>query len=78
MVAAWYVGVDNASPSRLVTRSAISMVFRLPLAYLPKIQSVPGVKAVTYGNWFGGVYIDEKHFFPQFSVSLPNYFEIYP
>jgi len=78
MVAAWHVGVANASPSRLVCRSAISLVFRLPLAYLPKIQGVPGVKTVTYGNWFGGVYKDEKHFFPQFSVALPNYFEIYP
>jgi putative ABC transport system permease protein len=77
VVAAWYAGVANASPSRLVTRSAISLVFRLPLAYLPKIQSVPGVKAVAYGTWFGGVYIDEKHFFPQFAVSLPNYFDIY-
>jgi putative ABC transport system permease protein len=77
MVAAWYAGVANASPSRLVTRSAISLMFRLPLAYLPKIQSVPGVKAVAYGAWFGGVYIDEKHFFPQFAVSLPSYFDIY-
>jgi len=78
VVAAWYAGVANASPSRLVTRSAISLMFRLPMAYLPKIQAVPGVKAVAYGNWFGGVYIDEKHFFPQFSVAIPNYFEIYP
>jgi putative ABC transport system permease protein len=78
VVAAWYAGVANASPSRLVCRSAISLVFRLPMAYLPKIQGVPGVKAVTYGNWFGGVYIDERHFFPQFSVALPSYFDIYP
>ncbi|MBI4643105.1 MAG: ABC transporter permease [Deltaproteobacteria bacterium] len=78
VVAAWYAGVSAASPSRLVTRSAISLMFRLPMAYLPKIQGVQGVKTVTYGNWFGGVYIDERHFFPQFSVSIPNYFEIYP
>jgi putative ABC transport system permease protein len=78
VVAAWYIGVANASPSRLVCRSAISLVFRLPMAYLPKIQAVSGVKAVTYGNWFGGVYIDERNFFPQFSVALQSYFEIYP
>jgi putative ABC transport system permease protein len=78
VVAAWYAGVANASPSRLVTRNAISLMFRLPLAYLPKIQAVAGVKAVAYGSWFGGVYIDERHFFPQFSVSVPAYFEIYP
>jgi putative ABC transport system permease protein len=78
VVAAWYIGVANASPSRLVTRSAISLVFRLPISYLPKIQAIPGVKAVTYGTWFGGVYIDEKHFFPQFCVATASYFEIYP
>ena len=78
VVAAWYIGVANASPSRLVTRSAISLVFRLPISYLPKIQAIPGVKAVTYGTWFGGVYIDEKHFFPQFCVATASYFEINP
>lgn len=78
VVAAWYSGVAAASPNRLVTRNAISLVFRLPLAYLPKIQALPGITRVAYGNWFGGVYIDEKHFFPQFAVDLPNYLEIYP
>jgi putative ABC transport system permease protein len=78
VVAAWYAGVSAASPSRLITRNAISLMFTLPLAYLPKIQAVPGVKAVAYSNWFAGVYIDEKHFFPQFAVSIPTYFDLYP
>lgn len=78
LVAAWYSGVASASPVRLVTRNAISLVFRLPLAYQPKIAAVPGIVALTYGNWFGGVYIDEKNFFPQFAVYLPKYLEIYP
>jgi putative ABC transport system permease protein len=78
VVAAWYAGVSAASPSRLITRNAISLMFPLPMAYLPKIRAVPGVKGVAYGNWFGGVYIDEKHFFPQFAVSIPGYFELYP
>ncbi len=78
VVAAWYAGVSAASPARLVTRNAISLMFRLPMAYLPKIQGVPGVKGVAYGNWFGGVYIDEKHFFPQIAVSIPSYFDLYP
>lgn len=78
MVAAWYSGVEAASPARLVTRNAISLVFRLPLAYLPKIQALPGITGVAYGNWFGGVYKDERHFFPQFAVDVPHYFQIYP
>ncbi|MBM4285279.1 MAG: FtsX-like permease family protein [Deltaproteobacteria bacterium] len=78
MVAAWYAGVSGASPVRLVTRSAISLMFRLPLAYFPKIQGVNGIEAVTYGMWFGGTYIDERHFFPRFAVYLPRYLEIFP
>ncbi len=78
VVAAWYSGVSAASPNRLVTRNAISLVFRLPLAYLTKIQAISGITNVTYGMWFGGIYLDEKNFFPQFAVNLPHYLAIYP
>jgi putative ABC transport system permease protein len=78
VVAAWYSGVNAASPARLVTRNAISLIFPLPIAYLPKIRAVPGIASVAYGNWFGGTYIDERHFFPQFAVDVRNYFPIYP
>ena len=77
VVDAWYAGVEGAAADRLVTRNAISLIFRLPLAYLNKIKAIPGVKRVAYGYWFGGVYIDEKNFFPQFAVDLPNYLDIY-
>jgi putative ABC transport system permease protein len=78
MVAAWYSGVAASSPGRLVTRNAVSLVFTLPLAYQPKIAATPGIVNLAYGSWFGGVYIDERNFFPQFAVSLPKYLEIYP
>jgi putative ABC transport system permease protein len=78
LVAAWYSGVSAASPNRLVTRNATSLVFRLPLAYFTKIQALPGITGLAYGSWFGGVYIDERNFFPQFSVELPRYLDIYP
>jgi putative ABC transport system permease protein len=78
LVAAWYSGVAASSPVRLITRNAISMVFTLPLSYQPKIAAIPGIVNVSFGNWFGGVYIDERNFFPQFAVYLPKYLEIYP
>ena len=66
-------------PTRLVTRNAISLIYPLPMAYLPKIQAMPGMQAVVYGNWFGGIYIDEKQFFPVFAVDpVRRYFDIYP
>ncbi|MDO9530515.1 MAG: ABC transporter permease [Deltaproteobacteria bacterium] len=78
VVAAWYAGVNAASPARLVCRNAISLVFPLPIAYLPKVQAIPGIEAVAYGRWFGGNYIDERHFFPKFAVDVRRYFAIYP
>jgi putative ABC transport system permease protein len=78
VVAAWYSGVAAASPVRLITRNAISLVFRLPLSYQPQIAAIPGIVNLAYGNWFGGIYIDERNFFPQFALNLPRYLEIYP
>ena len=78
VVGAWYAGVDASSPVRLVTRNAVSLMFPLPLAYLPKIKAVPGITRMAYAYWFEGIYIDKKHFFPQFAASLPGYLDAYP
>ncbi len=78
IVDAWYAGVEASSSARLITRNAISLVFPLPLTYPAKIRQVEGVKAVTYANWFGGVYITEGNFFPQFAVDAPTYFDLFP
>ena len=78
LVGLWYLGAENASATRLVTRNAISLVFTLPISYKDRIRQVPGVKSVSWGNWFGGIYIDEKHFFPNYAVEPKSYLELYP
>jgi putative ABC transport system permease protein len=78
VISSWYAGVEAASTSRLVTRNAISILFTLPLSYNEKIRQHEGVKMVSYGNWFGGIYIDEKNFFPNFCVEPRTYLAIYP
>ena len=78
VVSAWYAGVEASSASRLVTRNAISLVFTLPSSYREKIRQIEGVKIVSWGNWFGGVYIDEKNFFPNFAVDPKTYLDLYP
>lgn len=75
---AWYGGVEASSASRLVTRSSISLIFHLPLSYKDKIRQVDGVKVVSWGTWFGGIYIDEKNFFANFAVDAKSYLELYP
>lgn len=78
VISTWYLGVEQASATRLVTRNAISLVFPLPLSYKEKIRQVEGVKNVSYGTWFGGIYIDEKHFFANYAVEPATYLEMYP
>jgi len=78
VISAWYAGVEASSASRLVTRNAVSIIFPLPHFYKDKIQQVSGVKTVSYGTWFGGVYGDEKNFFANFAVEPRSFLEVYP
>ncbi len=78
VIGAWYAGVDASSASRLVSRHAVSIIFPLPLSYKDRIRQVDGVHLVSYGNWFGGVYIDEKNFFANFAVEPKSYLALYP
>lgn len=78
IIDAWYAGVEGSSSTRLVTRSAISLTFPLPLNYGQRLKSVEGVSGISWSNWFGGVYITERNFFPQFAVEPTSYLALYP
>jgi len=78
VVSAWYAGVNASSSTRLVSRNAISLIFSLPIAYQERIRRIEGVSAVSYANWFGGVYITEKNFFPNFAIEPKSYLALYP
>jgi putative ABC transport system permease protein len=69
---------QEADPSRIITRHAVSLNFRLPLSYKPRIQAIPGVRNVAISTWFGGVYRDIKDFFPNYAVESEEYFQMYP
>ena len=75
---AWYGGVAASSASRLITRNAISLIFPLPISYKEKIRQIEGVSQISWGNWFGGIYIDEKNFFANFAVDPKTYLDVYP
>jgi putative ABC transport system permease protein len=78
VIAAWYAGVAASSANRLITRNAISLVFSLPLSYKDRIRGVEGVKTLSYGNWFGAYYVEQKNFFANFAVEPRTYLELYP
>jgi putative ABC transport system permease protein len=71
-------GVDIAGADRLVVINRTSIIQPLPFAYADKIKRIPGVKEITFANWFGGVYQDERNFFPQFAIDVDNQRKVYP
>jgi putative ABC transport system permease protein len=78
IIDAWYAGAEGTSSTRLVTRNAISLTFVLPLNYAERLRNVGGVTKVSWSNWFGGIYITERNFFPQFAVEPASYLALYP
>jgi putative ABC transport system permease protein len=71
-------GADVAGADRLITVNRTSIINTIPLSYQDRILRIPGVKCITHDNWFGGVYQDEKNFFPQFVIDPQNQRQVYP
>ena len=72
-------GADVAGADRLVIINRVrpsSTPCRLPIA--TRSCAIPGVKYITHNNWFGGVYKDEKNFFPQFVIDPENQRQVIP
>ena len=70
-------GVDVAGVDRLTVINKTSLIMPLPFSYRDRLLRVPGVSGVTYATWFGGVYQDERNFFPQFGVDKDTWFDVY-
>jgi putative ABC transport system permease protein len=82
MLDAVRTGFDQAGNSangaeRLQTGSRLSFIQTLPQSLEARIAQVPGVKMVTYANWFGGAYQDPHNQVFSFAVE-PNYLDLYP
>ncbi|HXJ04503.1 MAG TPA: FtsX-like permease family protein [Candidatus Acidoferrum sp.] len=71
-------GIDIAGADRLVVINRIGLIQTMPISYGDQIRTIPGVKYVTQNHWFGGVYQDEKNFFPQFAIEVENHRKVYP
>ena len=71
-------GIDVAGADRLVVINRVAIIQPLPLSYSERIARIPGVTLVTFANWFGGIYQDERNFFPQFAIDVAHYRQMYP
>jgi putative ABC transport system permease protein len=70
-------GVTVAGADRLIVLNRVSLMQPLPISYRDQIRQIQGVKAVTFATWFGGVYQDERNFFPQIVIDPANWREMY-
>jgi len=69
---------EASSSTRLVTVRSTSLFFAMPTSHAEAIRSTPGVRDITWANWFGGVYKDPRNFFAQFATDAESYLRIYP
>ncbi len=67
-----------SSSTRIVTIRSTSMIFPMPTSHAEAIRSTPGIRDVTWANWFGGIYKDPKNFFGQFAIEPESYLRMYP
>jgi putative ABC transport system permease protein len=70
-------GVDVAGADRLVVRNRISLIQPLPLSYQQRLRQLDHVTDATHASWFGGIYQDERNFFPQFAVDTESYRDVF-
>jgi putative ABC transport system permease protein len=71
-------GADSADDKRLLTTARYSLIELLPMAYLRRIEQVPGVVGVASAEWFGAKYQNESNAFPVFAVDPVRYLDMYP
>ncbi|MGH8083617.1 MAG: ABC transporter permease, partial [Lysobacter sp.] len=62
---------------RLQTNSRLSFIQPLPMSINDRIAQLPGVKQVSYANWFGGAYQDPHNQIFSFAVAT-NYLDLFP
>jgi putative ABC transport system permease protein len=72
------VSLESASAARLIVRRATSITFFLPMSFRDRLAQVPGVEEVAWATYFGGIYIDQRHFFSQFPCDPQHYLDVYP
>jgi len=75
---AFQQGIHIAGADRLVVVNRGSLIQPLPVAYRDRLARISGVTQVTFATWFGGLYRDVHHSFPQFAIDREAYREMFP
>lgn len=70
-------GADFVGATRLVTQARVSFTTSLPMRLLPEIESIPGVEAVMWQQWFGAVWQENTQLF-FFAADPARLHAVYP
>jgi putative ABC transport system permease protein len=71
-------GVSVAGADRLFVRHKVSITQPLPESYQARLAALPGVDAVAFASWFGGIYQEPRNFFAQMAVVPEEWLALYP
>ncbi|MGH9639694.1 MAG: ABC transporter permease, partial [Bryobacteraceae bacterium] len=76
--ALYYQQATPGQALRLIVRHKVSLAQAFPSAYEAKIRRIPGVKAVSAWNWYGGTYKNQQpvNFFARFGVDPVPFFKL--
>src|SRR5262245_2221064 len=67
----------SANGLRLIVHHKYGVSFdSLPVAYAQQIRALPHVAGVTHMTWFGGIYTEQKDFFPSYAVDVETIGEV--
>jgi putative ABC transport system permease protein len=69
--------VQDLNVNRLYTSAKTNMVDGLPISYMNRLKSVPGVQHVSHWTYFGGYFREAKNAIPAFATEPEALFAIY-
>jgi putative ABC transport system permease protein len=70
--------INQMSDSRLRIQSRVNITETLPLAHLPRIESVPGILGVGYYNFVGAYYQEPKNQISAGAMDMSRQTELFP
>ena len=74
---AFTLGVDVAGLDRLVLINKVTLILPLPISYMQRLKSTPGVQEVTHQTWFNGAYQTTTNVLPTMAVEPEPFLTIY-
>lgn len=74
---AFNAGGSIAGVDRVVVSSKFSIIQSLPESLVARAAATPGVRRVTWANWFGGYYQQPRNQLIIFAIGA-DYFDVYP